>query len=369
MSTLEASSTPDCRAVVRGAALTVPLVAVAWKRLSAPPSRPAGLATLTRVILPAALPATVTVPSAPIATWSSVVPLGRVTGGSSSAPSCMARRPCASICRLPSRVSERWAPAHLHVAGALDGDVERAAGLLGGALGVVAADHGRRGAGADAQGGGRSRGALVVGEVAVGHADVLVARGARIGEIVGHGIEPALLRGHTGRCGVHAFQHLGETSIRRGLRSRRSSQRTLLSSEVVGRCAQALARTSDLLAGEGADLRGGLLQRRVDRRDRTLGGLEGAHGGHEVDHRAGRVDARALQGAGADLAGGLAAGLPVKMESPCLTGLRTLKSATLVGSIVPLADRDGLAAAPRTWLPSWSTSLPWASAVNEPLRV
>ena len=95
---------------MRGAGLTAPLAAVAWKRLSAPPSRPAGLATLTSVILPAALPLTVTVPSAPMAIWSSVVPLGTVTGGSSSAPSCMARRPCASICRLPSRVSERWAP-------------------------------------------------------------------------------------------------------------------------------------------------------------------------------------------------------------------------------------------------------------------
>ena len=60
---------------MRGAGLTAPLAAVAWKRLSAPPSRPAGLATLTRVILPAALPLTVTVPSAPMAIWSSVVPL------------------------------------------------------------------------------------------------------------------------------------------------------------------------------------------------------------------------------------------------------------------------------------------------------
>ena len=66
---------------MRGAGLTAPLVAVAWKRLSAPPSRPAGLATLTRVILPAALPLTETVPSAPMAIWSSVVPLGTVTGG------------------------------------------------------------------------------------------------------------------------------------------------------------------------------------------------------------------------------------------------------------------------------------------------
>src|SRR3954451_6503253 len=62
-------------------------------------------------------------------------------------------------------------------------------------------------------------------------------------------------------------------------------------------------------ARKSADLRSGLPQRRVDRRDRALGGLHGAHGGHEVDHGAGRVDARALQGAGLDRAGRLAAGL------------------------------------------------------------
>ena len=35
---------------------------------------------------------------------------------------------------------------------------------------------------------------------------------------------------------------------------------------------------------------------------------------------------------------------PVKFESPCLTGLRRLKSATLVGSMVPSVTVDGLAA-------------------------
>src|SRR3712207_1248224 len=78
------------------------------------------------------------------------------------------------------------------------------------------------------------------------------------------------------------------SSIRRGDRPREGR----LEEEVDGSAAQA------------RDLRGGLLEGLVDRLDRLLARLQGAQRGHHVDHRARRVDARALEGAGADGARG-----------------------------------------------------------------
>ena len=125
----------------------------------------------------------------------------------------------------------------LDVAGALEGDVERAAGLLQGALAVVAADHGRRGAGAEAQRGRRARRSpRRVGEVAEGHADAACSPScSRSRDRWRRRRACSAARPYRRlRCTCLPASGNG-TSIRRGLRSRRSSQRTLLSSEVVGR--------------------------------------------------------------------------------------------------------------------------------------
>src|SRR3954454_6096926 len=88
----------------------------------------------------------------------------------------------------------------------------------------------------------------------------------------------------------------------------RSSRISVGSAGVVGRPRPGLRARWTFVLGGRADLGGGLLQRGVDRLDRLLAGLVGAHRGHHVDHRAGRVDARALQRAGAHGAGRLAGG-------------------------------------------------------------
>src|SRR3954468_5452735 len=65
------------------------------------------------------------------------------------------------------------------------------------------------------------------------------------------------------------------------------------------------ARVS-LAAGHRPDLGHGLLQRLVDGLDDLLAGLVRAHRADHVDHRARRIGARALEHAGAHLAGALA---------------------------------------------------------------
>src|SRR4029079_3293330 len=67
-------------------------------------------------------------------------------------------------------------------------------------------------------------------------------------------------------------------------------------------------RTGYGLAGDGADLRGGLAQRLVDRLDDLLTGLEGPHRGDHVDHRARGIGAGALELAALHDAGGGAGG-------------------------------------------------------------
>ena len=86
------------------AARTGPLAAVAVKRLLPEGARPSGERTVTIRNLPICLPATLTVPSLAIDTWSSEVPAGTVMAGSTRAPVEFTRRPLRSSWKLPSRV-------------------------------------------------------------------------------------------------------------------------------------------------------------------------------------------------------------------------------------------------------------------------
>ena len=155
------------------------------------------------------LPPASIVPSGPIEMRLGSVPLGTVTGGCTIAPLAVTSLPVPST--LEGAVAgERLGPvgeADAEEAVALDRDVERQVGALHRALREAAPGVDRRGAraGLGALGGRAAR--LGVDEVAEADAHLLVAGGARVGEIVGHGVESLLLRGHAGRCGIESFEH------------------------------------------------------------------------------------------------------------------------------------------------------------------
>ena len=271
MSTLEPSSTPCCRSVVRGAALTAPLAAVAWKRLSAPPSRPAGAATVTRVILPAALPAD---RDGAVGADRDLV-LGGALGHASPAGRA-ARRPAwrggpgASTCEVAVARQRALAVGARPGGSPRPGSRRRASGrspasapcatprpIMVAAAPAPTRTRGRR-AGAPCacrRGRGRRRGRACSPSCST-FARSLATASSR----------SAARPCRRLRCtGLPASG--SKTSIRARPPQRRSSQRTLLSSGVVDRSTpEALARTfGHALAREVADLLRGLLQRRVDR--------------------------------------------------------------------------------------------------------
>ena len=67
--------------------------------------------------------------------------------------------------------------------------------------------------------------------------------------------------------------------------------------------------------------------------------------------------------------GGLAAGLAGEVRVALLDRVAQVEERDLGRVDRALGDATGLPPTPRTWLPSWSTSLPCASARKEPLRV
>jgi hypothetical protein len=109
-STFEASSAPCSSVVVAGAGRAAPDSGVTRNALSPTGCSPCGERTETSSIRPICRPAAVRVPSRAIETWLGSVPAGTLTGGWTSAPDAVTRRPPPSTRSEPSRVSA-WRPS------------------------------------------------------------------------------------------------------------------------------------------------------------------------------------------------------------------------------------------------------------------
>lgn len=147
---------------------------------------------------------------------------------------------------------------------ALHGDVKWPVGALEAALRHRAAGEHCGATGSRLHSRAACEASLVVHEVAEPDPDVLVAGGVRVGEVVGEGIEPLPLCGHTSGGGVESLQHVQLFSACAG-RYLSGKRRRWTKGTSPGRCL------------ERAKAVGRLVERRVDRRQHALTGLEGTH--------------------------------------------------------------------------------------------